>query len=89
MQQLQVILAKVSQGSIVGGGHKDHDLGSCGGFTQYDPSYMRPFCLGVIFHSVTFFALEMVRGHNFWIHLETCLKQSDLLPLLLNNETEW
>ena len=45
------------------------------------------FYLGVIFHSVAFFALKGMRGHDFWTHLEMCPEQSDLLPRILNNGT--
>ena len=33
-----------------------------------------------------FFALEVVRGHDFWTHLEMCMELFDLLPLTLTNE---
>ena len=33
------------------------------------------------------FALEEVRGHEFWTHLKMCVLIFDLLPLILNNGT--
>ena len=58
----------------MGRGHTGHNLGSYEGFTQYVPSHMRSFLFGIIFPSVTFFALKVVRGHDFWTHFEMCLE---------------
>ena len=33
----------------------------------------------------TYFALEVVRGHDFWTHLKMCHGRFDLVPLILNN----
>ena len=44
------------------------------------------FCLGVISFCY-FFALEVVRGHDFWTCLETCTELFDLLPSTLTNGT--
>ena len=33
------------------------------------------------------FAVEEVRGHEFWTHLKMCTLIFDLLPLILNNGT--
>ena len=33
------------------------------------------------------FVLKVVRGHDFWKHLEMCPEWTDLLPLILNNGT--
>ena len=38
----------------MGRGHIGHNLGSYEGFAWYVLSHMRPFYLGVIFHSVAF-----------------------------------
>ena len=40
---------------------------------------------GVIFHSVGFFALEVMRGHDLWTHLQTCTESVDLLPPILES----
>ena len=34
-----------------------------------------------------FFALEVVRGHDFWMHSEMCMESVDLLPPILDNGT--
>ena len=78
---------KVSRRSIVGRGHIGHNLGSYEGFTLYVPSNMRPFLFECHISFCYFFALEVVRGHNFWTHLETCMELSDLLLLTLTNGT--
>ena len=43
------------------------------------------FYFGVVFHSVGFFALEVMRGHDFWTHLQMCMESVDLLPPLLES----
>ena len=43
------------------------------------------FCFGVIFHSVGFFALEVMRGHDLWTHLQTCPESVDLFPPILES----
>ena len=45
------------------------------------------FYLGVIFHSVAFFALKVMRGHDFWTHLKMCVIIFDLLPPILESGT--
>ena len=71
----------------MGKGQTDHNLGSHEGFTQYVPSHMRPFLFGYHISFCYFFALEVVRGHDFWTHLKMCMELVDLLPLILNNGT--
>ena len=68
-------------------GHTCDNLGSYEGFTWYVPSHMRPFLFGYHVSFCYFFALEVVRGHDFWPHLEMCQEQSDLLLLIFNNGT--
>ena len=63
---------KVSQRSIVGRGHTCHNLGSHEGCTQYVLSHMRPFLFGYHISFCYVFAVEVVRGHDFWPHLEMC-----------------
>ena len=79
------MLAKVSQGSIVGRGHTGHNVRSYEGITQYVPSHMRPFLFGCHIFLCSIFALEEMRGHEFWTHLKMCMITFDLLPLTLNN----
>ena len=45
------------------------------------------FDLGVIFHSVAFLHLEVMRGHDFWTHLKMCVVIFDLLPPILESGT--
>ena len=71
----------------MGRGHTGHNLWSYEGFTQYVLSHMRPFLFGYHISFCWIFALEVVRGHNFWTHLKMCTKRSDLLPSILNNGT--
>ena len=78
---------KVSRRSIVGGAYTCHNLGPYEGFTQYVLSYMRPFLFGCHISFFYFFALKVVRGHDFWTHLEMCVIIFDLLQLILNNGT--
>ena len=78
---------KVSQSSVVGRGHIGHDMGSYEGFTQYVPNHIRPFLFGCHISFCYFFALEMVRGHDFWTHLKMCVARFDPLPLILENGT--
>ena len=66
-------------------GDRCDNLGSHEGFTWYVPNHMRPFLFGYHISFCYFFALEVVRGHNFWTHLETCMELVDLLPLALTN----
>ena len=75
---------KVSQRSIGGRAYTCHNLGPYEGFTQYVPSHMRPFLFGCDI-SLCYFALKMVRGHDFWTHLEMCWQIFDLLPLICRN----
>ena len=79
---------KVSLRSIVGRGHIGHDLGSHEGFAWYVLSHMRPFLFGChISFCFFFFALKVVRGYDFWIHLKMCTELVDLLPPILDNGT--
>ena len=71
----------------MGRGHTGHDRGLYEGFTQCVLSHMRPFLFGYHISFCWIFALEVVRGHNFWTHLTMCTKQSDLFPSILNNGT--
>ena len=48
---------------------------------------MRPFYLGVIFHSVHFLDSEVMRGHDFWTHLKICVVIFDLLPPISESRT--
>ena len=78
---------KVSQRSIVGRGHIGHNLGSYEGFPWYVQSHMRPFLYGCQISFCYFFALEVVRGHDFWTHLKMCTELVDLLTPILDNGT--
>ena len=51
------------------------------------PSHMRPFLFGCHISFCCFFALKMMRGHDFWTHLKMCVVIFDLLPLILENGT--
>ena len=53
---------KVSQRSIVHGGHTGHNLGSDEGFTQYAPSDMRPFLFGYHISFCYFFCTQSGEG---------------------------
>ena len=48
---------------------------------------MRPFLSGYHISFCSIFAVEEVRGHEFWTHLKMCALIFDLLPLILNNGT--
>ena len=69
----------------MGRGHIDHDMGSHEGFSWYVPSHMRPFSFGCHISFCLFFALEVMRGHDFWTHLQTCTELVDLLPPILES----
>ena len=56
-------------------------------FTQYAPSHMRPFLFECHISLCYIFAVEEVRGHDFWTHLKMCVEIFDLLPLLWNSGT--
>ena len=71
----------------MGRGYICHNLGSYEGVTQYVPSHMRPFLFGYHIFFCSIFAVEEVRGHEFWTHLKMCALIFDLLPLILNNGT--
>ena len=71
----------------MGRGHIGHDFGSHEGFAWYVLSHMRPFFFGCHISFCCFFALEVVRGHDFWIHLKMCTELVDLLPPILDNGT--
>ena len=71
----------------MGRGHTGHDLGSCEGFTQYGPSHMRTFLFGYHISFCYIFALNVMRGHDFWTHLKMCVIIFDLLPPILENGT--
>ena len=34
---------------------------------------------------LSFFAFEVMRGHDFWTHLQTCMELVDLLPPILES----
>ena len=53
----------------------------------YVPSHMRTFLFGCHISFYWFFALEVMRGHEFWTHLQTCLELVDLLPPILESGT--
>ena len=76
---------KLSRRSIVGRGHIGHDLGSYEGFAWYVLSYMRPFLFGYHISFCWFFALKVMRGHDFWTHLQMCFVIFDLLPPILES----
>ena len=69
----------------MGRDHIDHDMGSHEGFSWYVPSHMRPFLFGCHISFCLFFALEVMRGHDFWTHLQTCMELVDLLPPILKS----
>ena len=71
----------------MGGGHTGHNLGSYEDFTQYVPSHTRPFLFGYHISFCYFFALEVVRGHDFWKHPKMCWRIFDPLTKMLNNGT--
>ena len=48
---------------------------------------MRPFLFGCHISLYWFFALEVMRGHEFWTHLQTCTELVDLLPPILESGT--
>ena len=64
-------------------------MGSYESFTQYVPSHMRPFLFGYDISLCYIFALEEVRGHEFWMYLKVFILIFDLLPFIMNNETGW
>ena len=78
---------KVSRRSIVGRGHIGHNLGSYEGFAWYVLSHMRPFLFGCHISFCCFFALEVMRGHDFWTHLKMHVIIFDLLPPILESGT--
>ena len=71
----------------MGRGHRCDNVGSYGDFTWYVSSHMRPFLFGCHISFCCFLALELVRGHDFWTHLQTCPELVDLLPPILDNGT--
>ena len=71
----------------MGRGHIGHDLGSHEGFARYVLSHMRPFLFGYHISFCCFLALKVVRGQDFWTHLEMCLELVDLPPSILDNGT--
>ena len=48
---------------------------------------MSPFLFGYHISFCYFYALKVLRGHDFWPHLEMFPEWSDLFPLILNNRT--
>ena len=48
---------------------------------------MRPFLFGCHISFYWFFALEVMRGHEFWTHLQTYMELVDLLPPILESGT--
>ena len=71
----------------MGRGDIGQDLGSCEGFVWYVPSHMRPFLFGCHISFCCFFALEVMRDHDFWAHLKMCVVILDLLPPILESGT--
>ena len=71
----------------MGRGHRCENLGSYEDFTWYVPSHMRQFLFGCHISFYWFFALEVMRGHEFWAHLQTCKELVDLLPPILESGT--
>ena len=71
----------------MGTDHRCHNPGSYEGFTQYVLSHMRLILFGCHTSFCYIFALEVMRGHGFWTHLETCTELLDLLPAILNSGT--
>ena len=74
-----------SRGSIVGRGHTGHNAGSYVGVTQYVLSHRRPFLFECHISFCYIFAVEEVRGHEFWRHLKMCTITFDLLAFILSN----
>ena len=48
---------------------------------------MRPFLFWCHISFYWFFALEVMRGHEFWTHLQMCTELVDLLPPILESGT--
>ena len=48
---------------------------------------MRPFLFGCHISFCLFFALKVMRGHDFWTHLKMCVIIFDLLPTVLESGT--
>ena len=48
---------------------------------------MGPFLFGCHISFCCFFALEVMRGRDFWTHLKMCVVIFDLLPPILDNGT--
>ena len=71
----------------MGRGHTGHNAGSYEGFTQYVLSHRRPFLFGYHISLCYIFAVEEVRGHEFWTHLKMCVLIFDLLQFILNSGT--
>ena len=71
----------------MGRGHTGHNMGSYQGFNQYVPSHMTPFLFECHISICSYFALEVVRGHEFWTHLKTLVVIFDLLVFILKNGT--
>ena len=78
---------KVSRRPVVGRAHIGHDLGSYEGFAWYVPSHTRPFLFGCHISFYCFFALEVVKGHDFWTHLQRCTELVDLLSPIVESGT--
>ena len=71
----------------MGRGHRCDNLGSYLGFTWYVPSHMGPFLFGCHISFCCFFALKVMRGHDFWTPLKMCVVIFDLLPPIMESET--
>ena len=71
----------------MGRGHRCDNLGSYQDFTWYVPSHMRLFLFGCHISFCWFFALKVVRGHDFWTHLQMCTELVELLQPILDNGT--
>ena len=71
----------------MGRGHRCDNVGSYEDFTWYVPSHMGPFFFGCQISFCCFFALEVMRGHDFWTHLKMCIIIFNLLPPILESGT--
>ena len=87
MQQIQVILAKKLVEGELWAEVTRHNLGSYESVTSYVQSHMRPFLFWYYISFCSIFAVEEVRGLEFWTHLKMCALIFDLLSLTLNNGT--
>ena len=47
---------------------------------------MRPYLFGCHISFYCFFVLKVMRGQDFWTHLQTCPELVDLLPPILESQ---